>query len=411
MQLYLEYDQTGARGGAGQVAPAGEAPRGGRAAGIRARRTRLLPGNASASRPTCSSRGPDTEILLEEVDQAASIRRALPVLDVGTGSGILAARAGAEISRAGNHRGGHQPGGARAGAAESRRRWQMCVSSKAICWTSPSLPPRFQLIVANLPYIPAGDMPGLMREVQHEPKLALDGGPDGLDVVRRLVTQSAGRTRYLALEIGDGQGTAAKTLCEARRLRHTQPLARLLESRPGFARRTSWINSSSKVAPASMGASRSAARRTRRCRSWPPRCSRRKSASCTTCRICPTSGSCSRSSRSSASEVTFENGTVTARAPKVKDETPYDLVRKMRASICVLGPIIARCGRATISEPGGCVIGDRPIDIHLKGLADARRGIAQRGRQRLRHEQGARRQGDFPRQASSARPCSAPTTS
>jgi UDP-N-acetylglucosamine 1-carboxyvinyltransferase len=44
-------------------------------------------------------------------------------------------------------------------------------------------------------------------------------------------------------------------------------------------------------------------------------------------------------------------------------------VRKMRASICVLGPIIARCGRATISEPGGCVIGDRPIDIHLKGLA------------------------------------------
>jgi UDP-N-acetylglucosamine 1-carboxyvinyltransferase len=69
------------------------------------------------------------------------------------------------------------------------------------------------------------------------------------------------------------------------------------------------------------------------------------------------------------SEVTFENGTVTTRAPKVKDETPYDLVRKMRASICVLGPIIARCGRATISEPGGCVIGDRPIDIHLKGLA------------------------------------------
>jgi UDP-N-acetylglucosamine 1-carboxyvinyltransferase len=68
-------------------------------------------------------------------------------------------------------------------------------------------------------------------------------------------------------------------------------------------------------------------------------------------------------------EVTFENGTVTTRATKVKDETPYDLVRKMRASICVLGPIIARCGRATISEPGGCVIGDRPIDIHLKGLA------------------------------------------
>ena len=77
-----------------------------------------------------------------------------------------------------------------------------------------SLPARFQVIVANLPYILSGDMPTLMREVQHEPKLALDGGPDGLDVIRRLVTQSAGRTRYLALELGDGQGEDAKTLCE-----------------------------------------------------------------------------------------------------------------------------------------------------------------------------------------------------
>ena len=68
--------------------------------------------------------------------------------------------------------------------------------------------------------------------------------------------------------------------------------------------------------------------------------------------------------------VTFENGTVTTRAEKVIAEVPYDLVRKMRASICVLGPIIARNGRATISEPGGCSIGDRPIDIHLKGLAE-----------------------------------------
>jgi UDP-N-acetylglucosamine 1-carboxyvinyltransferase len=68
-------------------------------------------------------------------------------------------------------------------------------------------------------------------------------------------------------------------------------------------------------------------------------------------------------------QVTFENGVVTTRAEKVNSETPYDLVRKMRASICVLGPIIARCGRAKISEPGGCVIGDRPIDMHLRGLA------------------------------------------
>ena len=70
------------------------------------------------------------------------------------------------------------------------------------------------------------------------------------------------------------------------------------------------------------------------------------------------------------SKVTFQNGTVTTRAEKIVTEVPYELVRKMRASICVLGPMIARCGQATISEPGGCSIGDRPIDIHLKGLAE-----------------------------------------
>lgn len=69
-------------------------------------------------------------------------------------------------------------------------------------------------------------------------------------------------------------------------------------------------------------------------------------------------------------KVTFDNGTVTTRAEKVISEVPYDLVRKMRASICVLGPMVARCGQATISEPGGCSIGDRPIDIHLRGLAE-----------------------------------------
>src|SRR5262249_38478090 len=50
-------------------------------------------------------------------------------------------------------------------------------------------------------------------------------------------------------------------------------------------------------------------------------------------------------------------------------EAPYDLVRKMRASFLVLGPLLARCGTARVSEPGGCAIGVRPVDQHLKGLA------------------------------------------
>jgi UDP-N-acetylglucosamine 1-carboxyvinyltransferase len=47
---------------------------------------------------------------------------------------------------------------------------------------------------------------------------------------------------------------------------------------------------------------------------------------------------------------------------------PYDLVRKMRASVLVLGPLLARCGEAKVSLPGGCAIGTRPVDLHLKGL-------------------------------------------
>ena len=52
-----------------------------------------------------------------------------------------------------------------------------------------------------------------------------------------------------------------------------------------------------------------------------------------------------------------------------KPEAPYDLVKTMRASVLALGPLLARFGRATVSLPGGCAIGSRPVDQHLKGLA------------------------------------------
>ena len=60
---------------------------------------------------------------------------------------------------------------------------------------------------------------------------------------------------------------------------------------------------------------------------------------------------------------------VTFEAPRLTSTVaPYDLVRKMRASILVLGPMLARAGEATVSMPGGCAIGNRPIDLHLKAL-------------------------------------------
>jgi UDP-N-acetylglucosamine 1-carboxyvinyltransferase len=67
-------------------------------------------------------------------------------------------------------------------------------------------------------------------------------------------------------------------------------------------------------------------------------------------------------------QVERASGTVSVTAEKVQSVAPYDVVRKMRASVCVLGPLLGRCKEATVSLPGGCVIGDRPIDLHLTGF-------------------------------------------
>jgi len=64
-----------------------------------------------------------------------------------------------------------------------------------------------------------------------------------------------------------------------------------------------------------------------------------------------------------------ENGPVAIDTTTIDNPIgPYDIVRKMRASICILGPLLARCNRAEVSMPGGCAIGDRPINLHLTGL-------------------------------------------
>jgi UDP-N-acetylglucosamine 1-carboxyvinyltransferase len=67
-------------------------------------------------------------------------------------------------------------------------------------------------------------------------------------------------------------------------------------------------------------------------------------------------------------QVERASGTVSVTAEKVQSAAPYDVVRKMRASVCVIGPLLGRCKEATVSLPGGCVIGDRPIDLHLTGF-------------------------------------------
>ncbi|MSU85946.1 MAG: UDP-N-acetylglucosamine 1-carboxyvinyltransferase [Pedosphaera sp.] len=67
-------------------------------------------------------------------------------------------------------------------------------------------------------------------------------------------------------------------------------------------------------------------------------------------------------------EVTQDGSTLTIRAANISGRGDYELIRKMRGSICILGPLLARLKEAVVSLPGGCVIGTRPIDLHLKVL-------------------------------------------
>src|SRR5258706_3776821 len=69
-------------------------------------------------------------------------------------------------------------------------------------------------------------------------------------------------------------------------------------------------------------------------------------------------------------KVSVDGDTVTVRAGKLKPVGNYDLIRKMRGSICILGPLLGRQRQAKVSLPGGCVIGTRPIDLHLNGMRD-----------------------------------------
>ncbi len=74
--------------------------------------------------------------------------------------------------------------------------------------------------------------------------------------------------------------------------------------------------------------------------------------------------------RSLGARVHFQDGRLAIRPGRhIKSLAPYKLVSTMRASVCVLGPLLARTGNAEVSMPGGCVIGPRPIDLHLKGLS------------------------------------------
>ena len=67
-------------------------------------------------------------------------------------------------------------------------------------------------------------------------------------------------------------------------------------------------------------------------------------------------------------DIEFQDGRVSMSGPATNMDAPYDLVSKMRASILVLGPLLARYGEARVSLPGGCAIGTRPVDLHIRAM-------------------------------------------
>ena len=163
---------------------------------------------------------PETELLVEAVLQAFPRDAEVRVLDLCTGSGCVGITLALERPRARVLATDASPGAvevARANAAALGPADRFEARLGDLLAPVEGEPP-FDVVVANPPYVPTGELPTLSPEVRREPPLALDGGADGLDVVRRIAEEAPRRLvpgGLLALEIGDGQGPAVHSLLEA----------------------------------------------------------------------------------------------------------------------------------------------------------------------------------------------------
>lgn len=181
---------------------------------------------------------PETELLVEAIVRLKPAR----VLDLCTGSGCIAVTIALELPEA-SVWATDISGGACAVAkanAEALGAGSRVTVLEGDLFKAVPEGPKFDVIVSNPPYVKAGELATLQREVQREPKLALDGGADGLDFVRRIADGAKAYMKAggsLALEIGDGQGDAVKdilTRAGYHEVRIEKDLARL--DRLAFAR-------------------------------------------------------------------------------------------------------------------------------------------------------------------------------
>ena len=165
---------------------------------------------------------PETEQLVELALEMAKDKPPTTILDIGTGSGVIALTIALELPSATLHATDLSPD-ALALAAENAAR--QALTDRLVVHQADLFPPddaRFDLIIANLPYIPAEEIASLSPEVRHDPASALDGGADGLDLIRRLIETAPDRLApggALLLEIGLGQADAVNTLLSARKFR------------------------------------------------------------------------------------------------------------------------------------------------------------------------------------------------
>ncbi|MEW5737445.1 MAG: peptide chain release factor N(5)-glutamine methyltransferase [Myxococcota bacterium] len=159
----------------------------------------------------------ETELLVEAVLRALPKDAPTRVLDLCTGSGCIAVSIAAERPQASVWATDLMAGAlevARGNAARHQVDARVSFFEGDLFAAIPK-GAKFDVIVSNPPYVKRGDLPGLQREVQQEPVTALDGGVDGLEVVRGIIDGALPRLKpggLLALEIGDEQGAATREL-------------------------------------------------------------------------------------------------------------------------------------------------------------------------------------------------------
>ena len=174
---------------------------------------------------TETERAPLRETVKRRGELALKIAQSTPsptILDVGTGSGVIALTLALEIPGSEVHAADIATD-ALALAAENAARHGITDRIRLHCTDLlPSGDTKFDLIVANLPYIPSGEIAALSPEVRADPITALDGGPDGLDLICRLVAAGPDRLTpggALLMEMGAGQEDAVRALLADRKFR------------------------------------------------------------------------------------------------------------------------------------------------------------------------------------------------